>query len=77
MYIRKGGRDEGTEGGREGERDRERVWEAGSPGRDGGSIYVYEWMGGMFVFVGVFTCISVPTCVYFIHRSYGHRLRRL
>ena len=52
MYIRKGGRDEGTEGGREGgrgrgreggregERDRERVCEAGSPGRDGGSVYV-------------------------------------
>ena len=61
MYIRKGGRDEGTEGGREGGRDRERVWEAGSPGRDGGSVSVYEWMGGLFVSVGVFTCISVPT----------------
>ena len=73
----KGQREGGREGGREGERDRERVWEAGSPGRDGGSVYVYEWMGGMFVFVGVFTCISVPTCIYFIHRSYSLRLRRL
>ena len=29
------------EGGREGETDRERVWEAGPPGRDGGSAYMY------------------------------------